>query len=415
MLKLFKKIPALFGSVVRYIRENPFDRRYMRGFDWPIFLTVCALIAFGIISIYSATSIPVEEEINSVTEMMEYQPIATARLQLIWAIGGMAALFFMIYFDYGVFGRLSNIIYWANIFLLLFVLFTTRGRGNMAGWFSWGSGRTFQPSEIGKIAIIISLSKMFADRKEPIKTVRDLIPVMIYFMLPLILILAQPDVGTALVYVAIFAGLLFVSGTNWKLLAGMVCILVLMMVPLWYIMNATDSFRLERIMVFLNPESDPNGAGMNAINSRIAVGSAGLWGKGLFADGSFAALNYIPEDHTDFIFAITCETFGFVGAMVMVGLFAFLLIRMLILARRSRDMFGNYLIVGIMSMMLFHVVENIGMILGLLPITGIPLPFVSYGGSNMLTNMAGIGLVLNVAMRSKVQLRKRNEYKEAKL
>ncbi len=402
-------------GISAYIRENPFDRRYMRGFDWPIFLTTCALIVFGIVSIYSATSIPVEGEIISAADMFSYEPIGTARLQFIWSIAGMVALFVMIYFDYGLFGRLSNIIYWANIALLLMVLFTTRGKGNMAGWFSWGSGRTFQPSEIGKIAIIIALSKMFADRKEPIKTVRDLLPVMMYFMLPLILILAQPDVGTALVYVAIFAGLLFVSGTNWKLLTGMVCILVLMMVPLWYLMNATGSFRLDRIMVFLNPELDPNGAGMNAINSRIAVGSAGLWGKGLFADGSFAALNYIPEDHTDFIFAITCETFGFVGAMLMVGLFAFLLIRMLVLARRSRDTFGNYMIVGIMCMMLFHVVENIGMILGLLPITGIPLPFISYGGSNMLTNMAGVGLVLNVVMRSRVQVRRRNEFKEAKL
>ncbi len=392
-------------KAVNYVRLHRFDRRLIRHFDWILFLTVCALVLFGALSIYSATSIPVNQEINSWLEMIRYQPFTYLRLQVIWFVAGLILMSAVLYFHYDLYARMATLIYWGNIALLVLVLFMERGRGNMAGWFAWGSGRTFQPSEIGKLAIIIAMAKVFADRKEPIKTVKELIPVLAYIGLPLILIVLQPDVGTALVYVAIFAGMMFLSGTSPKLLFGMICLAVILAILLLQLMSSSgDSFRYDRILVFLNPDLDPNGAGLNAINSRIAIGSGGFWGKGLFAEGSFAALNYIPEDHTDFIFAIVCETFGFVGAMVMVGLFGVLLFRMLWFTKVVTDPFGRYVIVGVMSMILFHVLENIGMVIGLLPITGIPLPFVSYGGSNMLTNMAGVGLVLNVIMREKAKV-----------
>ena len=137
------------------------------------------------------------------------------------------------------------------------------------------------------------------------------------------------------------------------------------------------------------------------INGQIAIGSGGLWGKGIVSPGSFASLGYISDDHTDFIFAIVCESFGLAGGIALVLAYALLIGRLIVLSVRTRDPYGSYLIVGVMAMMLFHIVENIGMVIGLLPVTGIPLPFVSYGGSNMLTNMMGIGLVLNVVMRSR--------------
>lgn len=219
--------------------------------------------------------------------------------------------------------------------------------------------------------------------------------------LPLFLIVIQPDVGTALVYIAIYAGLLFASGTDYKIIIGILCVAVLLLVPAWYILETSDSFRVDRIQVWLDPTYDQNGAGMQTTNARIALGSGGLWGKGLFAEGNFAALNYIPDDHTDFIFAIVGETFGLVGASVMVLMFLAMLVRMMVLSMRAQDAFGSYIIIGVMSMMLFHVFENIAMVIGLMPVTGIPLPFVSYGGSNYLTNIIGVGLVINVAMRSR--------------
>jgi rod shape determining protein RodA len=263
-----------------------------------------------------------------------------------------------------------------------------------------------QPSEFGKIAISIALAKLFAGRQKPITTVAELVPVMAYIGLPLVLIVLQPDVGTALVYIFIFAVMLFASGTNYKLIVGMICIGVLLLVPVWYFMNTSDSsFRTNRILVWLDPTLDTSGSGMQMANARIALGSGGVYGKGMFSVGSFASLNYIPDDYTDFIFAIVCESFGFVGAAILVGALILLLVRLVFSSMRAADAFGSYVILGVMAMIAFHVIENVGMVVGLLPVTGIPLPFISYGGSNLLTNMLGLGIVLSISMRSKDRMR----------
>lgn len=398
-----KKEQGRFQKLLNRVKKNRLGKGLMRHFEWPLALIVLALSLFGVLSIYAATGTPVDEGTNyTFLEMLQLQPFTYARLQLIWMVVGAVALLAMIFFDYQLFGDFKNVFYWGNVILLVAVkVLAEAGRGGMSGWFSWGSGRTFQPSEFGKIAIIIALAKLFADREKPITKIGELFRVGCYVGLPLALVVIQPDVGTALVYVAIFAGMLFASGTDRKIIIGIICIIILMLVPVWYIMENSDNFRVDRIQVWLDPTYAPNGAGMQTTNGRIAVGSGGLWGKGLFSVGNFAALNYIPDDHTDFIFAIVCETFGLVGAGAMVFLFLSMLIRMVTLSMRAQDAFGSYLIVGVMSMMLFHIFENIGMVIGLMPVTGIPLPFVSYGGSNYITNILGIGLVINVAMRSR--------------
>ena len=375
----------------------------MRYFDWPLLIIVLSISLFGVVCIFSATSTQVTEAPANIIEMLATQPVTYPRLQLFWIGAGLIAMAAVIFFPYQLYERYANTFYVGQIILLSATLLIAQaGRGGMTAFFNWGNERGFQPSEVCKIAIIISLSKAFCVRTKVINTIHDIIPLAIYVGIPLLLILAQPDFGTALVYVAIFSVMVFVSGTNAKLIWGVIFTLVVLMIPLWYFMNnsASENFRFDRILMWLNPEAYPVKA-RQIINGQIAIGSGGLFGKGIVSPGSFASLGYISDDHTDFIFAIVCESFGLVGGFALVLAFVLLIARLIVLAIRTKDPYGSYVIVGVMAMMLFHIVENIGMVIGLLPVTGIPLPFVSYGGSNMLTNMMGVGLVLNVVMRSR--------------
>lgn len=396
---MLSRIRAFF----KYIKDNRFDRSLMKYFDWPLLIIVLAISLFGVVCIFSATSSQVVEQPANVIEMLQTQSVTYPRLQLMWIGAGLVAMAFIIFFPYQLYERYANAIYAAQIILLTLTLLLARaGRGGMTAFFNWGSDRGFQPSEVCKIAIIISLSKTFCVRKDPIMTVHDILPLAIYVGIPMVLVVAQPDVGTALVYLAVFSVMVFVSGTNSKLIWGVIGMLVLLLIPLWYFMNnsGSDNFRFTRILMWLDPESYPDEA-RQIINGQIAIGSGGVFGKGIVSPGSFASLGYISDDHTDFIFAIVCESFGLVGGAALVLAYILLIARLIILAVRTEDPYGSYVIVGVMAMFLFHIVENIGMVIGLLPVTGIPLPFVSYGGSNMLTSMMGIGLVLNVVMRSR--------------
>lgn len=392
-----------FAALWNDIKKSRYRKGLIRHFEWPLVIMVLVMSIWGIVSIFAATGSPVEEGVEmSFLEKITTQSLYYPRLQFFWVCAGMVALAAVSYFDYRLYGRWKNLFYWGNVIVLALVKFTTEvGRGAANMFFQWGSGRTFQPAEFGKIAIIIALAQVFSSREKPIKTLSELIRMSCYVGLPLILIVIQPDVGTALVYVAIYAILIWASGTNYKLVVGTICIGVILVVAAWYVLNFSDNFRVDRIQVWLNPDYDINNSGMQTYNARLMLGSGGLWGKGLFSVGNFAALNYVPDDHTDFIFAVVCETFGFVGGGLMILLYLAMLLRMMYLANHAEDTFGCYLIIGVMAMMFFHIFENISMVIGLMPVTGIPLPFVSYGGSNYITNIMGIGLVCNVAMRSR--------------
>lgn len=392
-----------FAALWNDIKRSRYRKGLIRHFEWPLVIMVLVMSMWGIVSIFAATGSPVEEGVQmSFLEKITTQSLYYPRLQFFWVCAGMVALAAVSYFDYRLYGRWKNLFYWGNVIVLALVKFTTEvGRGAAHMFFQWGSGRTFQPAEFGKIAIIIALAQVFSSREKPIKTLSELIRMSCYVGLPLILIVIQPDVGTALVYVAIYAILIWASGTNYKLVVGTICIGVILVVAAWYVLNFSDNFRVDRIQVWLNPDYDINNSGMQTYNARLMLGSGGLWGKGLFSVGNFAALNYVPDDHTDFIFAVVCETFGFVGGGLMILLYLAMLLRMMYLANHAEDTFGCYLIIGVMAMMFFHIFENISMVIGLMPVTGIPLPFVSYGGSNYITNIMGIGLVCNVAMRSR--------------
>ncbi|MGN0757843.1 MAG: FtsW/RodA/SpoVE family cell cycle protein, partial [Candidatus Ventricola sp.] len=266
----------------------------------------------------------------------------------------------------------------------------------MAGWFQL-LDRTFQPSELAKLALIITLSKALTRYKDrPIPNFRYFVYICMHFGIPAVLILAQPDIGTLMVFCVIFVALLFISGfeIKWLFLLGGLAVAAL--TPVVFYLASTNNFRWLRLVAFMNPESDPTGSSYQIINSKVTIGSGGLTGKGALAEGTLTHLNYVPENHTDFIFSVVGETLGFAGAMVLLALYAFVIYRMLLLSYHTSDRFGRLIIIGVMAMLVFHVYENIGMCIGVMPITGIPLPFISYGGTNLVTNMAGIGLVLNV-------------------
>lgn len=388
-------------ALIQYFRTRTFTRQLFRYFDWPLFIIVLAISLFSIVCIFSATTTSVTEEPATVMEMLDTQPLTYARLQFFWILGGVVAMFAIMYFSYEVYGRYARTIFVVLLGVLVIVLGMEAGRGGMTAFFQWGSNRMIQPSEFGKIAIIICLAKLLAVRKTPINNVRDLIVFGMHVAVPLILVLAQPDFGTAMVYLCIFCVLVWASGTDIKLILGAISILVLIAIPAWYLLNSMgDSFRLDRILMWLHPE-DYEDEARQILNGQIAIGSGGMWGKGIVSVGSFASLGYISDDHTDFIFAVVCESFGFVGGFSLVVAYILMMARMAYLAMRVTDPLGSYIITGVIGMFFFHIIENICMVLGLLPVTGIPLPFMSYGGSNMLTNMMAIGLVMNVVMRDR--------------
>jgi len=400
---MFSKIKAAW----QYILDNRLTRSMFRYFDWPLFLIVVAISLFGIVCVFSATSSEVTDYPANIMEMLETQSTYYPRLQFTWLLVGIAAMMIMTMLPYQFYGQMSTWIYIITCGVLIVTLiFAEVGRGGMTAFLTVGSSdRGFQPSEIGKFSMIICFAKVFTDRKRNVRKLSEFLGLTLYMMIPTVLVILQPDFGTAMVYMFTFCVLIFVSGTDGKLLASLIGCVVLLAIPVWYAMNntsASENFRLTRFLIWLDPESYPDEA-RQVINAQIAVGSGGLFGKGIISPGSFASLGYISDDHTDFIFAVVCESFGMVGGFALVGGYMLLTIRLIWLAVHTEDAYGAYVIFAVTGVLLFHIIENLCMVIGLLPVTGIPLPFVSYGGSNMLTNMAAIGLVQNVVIRSKKQ------------
>lgn len=372
-------------------------------FDWPLLIASYALALYGVLAITIANFDPSLGSDRSLQDLV--MAANNGRLQLMWVVVSMAAVALVMVIKYDIIGRLWPLIYFVDILLLGMVLTTSKING-VAGWFQF-LDRTFQPSELAKLALIITLSKAltrYPDR--PIPTFRYFLYICMHFGIPALLILLQPDIGTLMVFCVIFVALLFCSGfeLRWMFLLGGIAMAAI--TPVAFYLAATNNFRWLRLVAFVNPESDPTGSSYQIVNSKITIGSGGLYGKGAWAEGTLTHLNYVPENHTDFIFSVVGETLGFVGALVLLGLYAFVIYRMLMLAFHTGDKFGQLIIIGVMAMLLFHVFENIGMCIGVMPITGIPLPFISYGGTNLVVNMVGVGLVLNVTQhKSSVDLK----------
>ncbi len=274
-----------------------------------------------------------------------------------------------------------------------------------ASWLEIAGIRLFQPSEPAKLLYIVVMAAVIAEYGGRIADRRDIVRIAGFALLPVVLILLQPDLGTGMVFAATALGMLLVGGMRGRYFAIAGVVAVISVGLLLALPGPLKDYQKNRLLVFVDPARDPQGAGYNLAQSKIAIGSGGLTGKGLnmnparLGAGSQSNLNFLPERHTDFIFAVLGEQLGFVGAIVLLGLYLALLASALSVSTSSRDLFGALIAAGLISMWMFQIMENVGMTLGLMPITGVPLPFMSFGASAMVTNLAGVGMLLSVWSR----------------
>ncbi len=356
------------------------DRRLLIHFDWFLLLITFLLVGTGIVCIYSAAT-----------------GTTLYTRQFYWAIVGTVIMTLVFMTDYANIEKLAYIIYGISILLLILVLIVGRTTGGAQRWLDLGIV-SFQPSEFAKIALIIALAKYFSTKEIGINGlgIKGLIPPALLLILPFLLIAKEPDLGTALTLLLIFSSIALLIKINTKTLIGLATAFLLLAPLAWnYLLK---DYQKKRIYSFIDPSYDQFGGGYHLMQSKIAIGSGGFLGKG-FMQGTQGKLLYLPERHTDFIFSIFAEEWGFVGSFIIMGLYLLLITWGLNIAREAKDRFGALLAFGVVSLFFWHIVINLGMVTGMLPVVGAPLPFLSYGGSFLVITMAGIGILLNVSMR----------------
>ncbi len=361
-------------------------QRIWRDWDWTIVICTVLLVATGIIAIGSATH--VNQDGLQLSDLVTRQTI----FFLVNAIIVIAIQ----WIDYHKLRDWSNAIYVLTIVMLFAVMVVGTSALGAQRWIQIGP-ITIQPSEFSKLLMIICMAKLLESRINKLNSFKELLPCVIYVGIPTLLVFNQPDLGTSLVYMAIFIGMTFVAGIRMRLVQIVAGAAVLLAPLGWFVLK---EYQKQRILVFLNPDIDPFGSGYHIIQSKIAIGSGMILGKGLFG-GTQSQLNFLPENHTDFIFSVIGEELGFIGCVIVLLLLFMLIYRSIRVAYSCNDTFGMLLATGIGSMLTFEVLVNVGMTTGIMPVTGIPLPFISYGVSALTTNMLSIGLLLNIAMQRK--------------
>ena len=359
-----------------------------KEFDWFLFLITIVTSMIGIVIIYSATR--------------SYGTNTNVIVQSAAGGLGIGLMLFLCFFDYEQFGNIVKYIYiFAIVILVLVLIFGTAGDWGARSWIRFGSIGV-QPAELAKICFILTFSYHLSKVEERINDFKVLIGLLIHLAVLIGLIMLEPDLGSALVFLFMFACMLFIAKLSYKYI---IPVLMLTGISLPLIYNfVLSEYQKQRINVFFDPNIDPLGNGYNVIQSKIAVGSGQLWGKG-FLHGTQNQMGYLPTKSTDFIFSVSSEEFGFVGAIIIVGLLFLLIARCFKAAKKCENSYGRYICTGVGAMLLFHVFENVGMCIGLMPVTGIPLPFISYGGTSLLTNMLAIGLVMSVVYHNKPRAR----------
>lgn len=370
--------------------------RLFKKIDQTLLVVVALILIFSLVTIYSATKDD---------ELLKNDFVK----QIINITIGLAAMVFVLNINYEDLAKHMKPLYILNLIILGAVIFMGDSALGAQRWIEIGPFR-FQPSEFSKLIIIICFAVYLNSRQGKLNRFRDLIPCFAFIGMPMLLILKQPDLGTSLVFLAIMFGMLFAAGARpWLLVllivGGLAFASLWIWAHFWFEANSAydlwiplKDYQLKRLTIFLNPWADWYGDGYHVIQSQIAIGQGGLFGRGLF-QGSQTHGDFLPIQDTDFIFSVVAEELGFIGAVALLILFFVLIYRCIYIAVNAKDNFGFLLSVGVISMITFHILINVGMTTGIMPVTGIPLPMFSYGGSNMITNLAALGLLLNINMK----------------
>ena len=361
-------------------------KNLLKNTDYIALAAMLLLFIIGVVAIYSAGYMTDVNKTEYIKQMIWFG-ITFCLMIVVWA------------FDYSLFGIAGYIIYGVNLVLLVLVLFMPSLMG-ASSWFNLG-GMLYQPSEVMKIGFILCMAKVMSrflelNPNDKRKKILYVVLMVLLLGIPLVLILLQPDFGTGVVYIFITAFMVFKLGLKYRYIFVAIGLgIILIPVVYFFMLNPTQQ---ERINVFLDPTLDPLGSGYNAIQSKIAVGSGMLFGTG-FLKGTQTQYGYLPIKSSDFIFSVISEEFGFVGSVTVIILFTILLLRLLRISKNARDHFASFIVIGIVGMFTYHFIQNIGMSIGILPITGVPLPFVSYGGSSLITNGVALAIALNISAR----------------
>jgi len=388
-------------------------RRLVKSLDLTLIGTTLIIVMFGLVIVGSASTdfswlkqlgLDMDKLQNSnVLQRLLWMKKEYLNKQFTWFLLGIAAAAAVIYIPYEDWRNYTKHLYVINLGMLGAVLVLGHTAMGAERWINIGPF-VFQPSEFAKIIIIITMADFLANREGRLRNFKELVPCFVFVGVPLLLIMAQPDLGTSLVFVAVLFSMLFMASSRTPLVVGIFTAGLAAAVGLvWSHLKfgtwmPLHEYQLKRLIIFIDPWSDIQGAGYHVIQSQIAIGSSGFWGKGLLC-GTQSFLEFLPIRHTDFIFSVLAEELGFLGALVLLTLYGVFLYRAIRIAAEAKDTYGSLLATGVTGMITFHILVNIGMTVSIMPITGLPLPLFSYGGSSMITNMMAIGILLNVHLR----------------
>ncbi|MDI3253619.1 rod shape-determining protein RodA [Pseudacidobacterium ailaaui] len=360
-------------------------RRFLsfRDFDWTLLGFVLVLSIISILEIYSAT--------------LHTKFVGFHKMQVLWLLGGLAAMFALSVIDYH---RLLDWIHWIYGFCIVSLIAVlavgTRVNGGKR-WIKLPGGIHFQPSEWVKLVLIVAAARYFSNLAGKEITWTDIFKALALVGVPMLLVLKQPDLGTALTYSPVLMIGLFLGGIDWKKAGIIILVCLLGAGIIWKSGKVLKPYQKARLTSFLNPEEDPRGSGYQILQSKIAVGDGGVFGRGA-TKGTQTQGDFLPIPYTDFIFAAYCEEHGFIGAILVLLLYFLILMRLIQNAQTAADLPGTFIVMGVVAVLIFQIAVNIGMVIGLMPVTGIPLPLMSYGGSSVLFTFLALGMVMNVRM-----------------
>jgi rod shape determining protein RodA len=364
------------------------DRRLIKNFDWITLIIITALSLIGIMTIYSATRPPL-----GIGEHPDF-----FLKQVLWLVIGITALLIIATFDYIWLYRFSYLFYGLGLILLVLVLFAGRTSMGAQRWMSIGP-ISFQPSEFFRIFFIIAFSSYLSNVGQALQGRMSIKSLLIFGVFPLILLIKQPDLGTAILLMCLFVVLSAAKGISRKTII-LLLIIGLISIPFFghIFWEGLKDYQKNRLIAFIDPEVDPSGIGYHINQSKISIGSGGFGGKG-YLKGTQGPLRFLPEKHTDFIFSVFAEEWGFAGSLTLIGVYLILFLRGLDTAMKAKDEFGRLAALGITAMFFIYFCVNIGMTLGIMPVVGVPLPFLSYGGTALLSNFIAAGILINIRTR----------------